>query len=243
MSLEGRIALVTGAAQGIGQAVAGQLAAAGASLALLDVDGEQVTASASVLGIEAAWTCDVRDGEAISAVVAQINADLGPVDILVNNAGIWRHTPVLEVDASQWDEIFAVNVKGILFGAQAVAPGMRQQRAGKIVNIASVAGFGGSGDWSAYCASKAAAISLTLALATELQDQNVQVNAVCPGATQTPMLEFIEACEPGANFDWVHSPEEVAGEVLKLVDPFDQKTTGRVVAMKPPGAVLGIPTG
>ena len=239
MSLKGRIALVTGAAQGIGQAVAGQLAAAGASLALLDVDGEEVAASASALGIEAAWTCDVRDGEAIRAVVAQI----GTIDILVNNAGIWRHTPVLEVDASQWDEVFAVNVKGILFGAQAVAPDMRQRRAGKIVNIASVAGFGGSGDWSAYCASKAAAISLTLALATELQDQNVQVNAVCPGATQTPMLEFIEACEPGANFDWVHSPEEVAGEVLKLVDPFDQETTGRVVAMKPPGAVLGIPTG
>lgn len=240
MSLRGRTALITGAARGIGRAIAGRLATAGASLALVDVDGEGAAAAAAELGAVTAWSCDVRDLEAVEGVASQVGAELGSIDILINNAGIWRHTPVLEVDEAQWDEVFEVNVKGLLFCCQAVAEGMIQRQAGKIVNIASVAGFGGSDSWSAYCASKSAAISLTLGLAEALKEDNVQVHAICPGATRTALLERIQQAQPGSRFDWVHDPEEVAEEVIKLLVPFDQTATGRVVAMKPAGEVLGI---
>ena len=240
MSVQGRVALVSGAAQGIGRAIAVRLAAAGAFVALLDRDGEGVEAAAAELKGATAWVCDVRDSQEVRATVKRIFRACGPIDLLINNAGIWRHTPVLQVDEARWDEVFAVNVKGILFCSQAVAGGMVWRGAGKIVNIASVAGFGGSADWSAYCASKAAAISLSLGLARELEEQNVQVNVICPGATQTALLESIRREEPGAGFDWVHEPREVAREVIKLVVPFDQAVTGRVVAMKPAGEVLGI---
>ena len=239
--LNGRTAAVTGAGQGIGWAVAQRLASEGASLALLDLVGERAADAADRLGPAMAWACDVRDHRNINKVIKQVQAAMGPIDILVNCAGIWRHTPVLEVEEPQWDEVFATNVKGILFCSQAVASGMTRRMSGKIVNIASVAGFVGTSDWSAYCASKAAAISLTLAFANELRHHNVHVNAVCPGATDTPMTEYIAQTEKGSVFDRVHNPAEVAEEVLKLVAPFDQTTTGRVVAMKPLDSVLGLP--
>lgn len=241
MELSGRIALVTGAAQGIGWAVARKLSEAGATLALLDLDGDGVRRAEAMLSSAHAYPCDVSDPEQVGDAMDQIQESLGPIEILVNNAGIWRHTPVLETTEMEWDEVFAVNVKGILFCAQTVAPGMIERRCGKIVNIASVAGFGGNPDWSAYCASKAAAISLTLALAEELAKHNVQVNTVCPGATQTALLESIYQTESGWRTDWVHQPEEVAEEVLDLLVPFAQNTTGQVVAMKPADKILGIP--
>lgn len=240
MRLEGRIAVVTGAAQGMGWAIAHRLAEEGAMVALLDRDGDRAAAAAAQLRSASAWSCDVQHRAQVQAVVGQIQTALGPVDLLINNAGIWRHTPVLEVDESVWDDVFSVNVKGILFCSQAAAPGMIQRQSGKIINIASTAGFGGSADWSAYCASKAAAISLTLGLAEALGPQHVQVNAICPGATRTPMLDYIQRTEPGSRFDEVHRPEEVAEEVMKLVVPFDQATHGCIIAMKPAGSVLGI---
>jgi len=241
MELQGRVAVVTGAARGIGWAVARRLAEEGASVAILDRDDGLATAAAARLSSGAAWACDVRDRAQVSAVIGQVEATFGPIDILVNSAGIWRHTPVLEVAESAWDDVFAVNVKGILFCCQCVAPGMIRRRSGKIVNIASVAGFGGSSDWSAYCASKAAAISLTLGIADALASHHVQVHAVCPGATETPMLDYIRQEEPGSTFDWVHRPEDVAEEVANLVIPFDQTAGGRVISMKPAGSVLGLP--
>ena len=241
MELEGRVAAVTGAAQGIGRAVASRMTGEGAVVALLDRDWELAAKVAEEIGNARAWECDVSCREQVMAVFADIESALGPVDVLVNNAGIWRHTPVREVEDEGWDEVFAVNVKGILWCCQAVAAGMSRRCAGKIVNIASGAGFGGSDDWSAYCASKAAAISLTLAWANALGEEGIQVNVVCPGATETDLLEQIRREEPGSIFDWIHSPEEVAEEVAKLVCPFAQTTSGRVVSMKPAAEVLGMP--
>lgn len=243
MRLQNRVAAVTGAAQGIGRAIAERLAAEGAILALLDRDGPLLAELAASLPQARAWSCDVRCRDQVFATFAQIAASSGPVEILINNAGIWRHTPVQEVEEATWDEVFEVNVKGTLWCSQAAFPEMRRRRAGKIVNIASVAGFGGSADWSAYCASKAAVLSLTLAWAEISATANVQVNAVCPGATQTPLLEQIYSTEPGSRFEQVHQPEEVAREVLKLICPFEQTTTAQVVAMKPIGTSLGLPVG
>ena len=196
MDLKDRLAVITGAGRGIGQATAYALATHGATVALLDQDGETAQRAAAPLPAATAWTCDVADRQQVAQTFHRIADALGPIHILVNNAGIWRPTPVLEAAEADWDRVFAVNVKGMLFCSQAVALGMVARREGKIVNIASVAGFGGSANWSAYCAAKAAAISLTLALADALDLHDIQVNAVCPGATRTALLEAIEHAEP-----------------------------------------------
>ncbi len=238
-ALEGKRALVTGGASGIGSAVVTRLAREGASVAVLDSSEVAVDPLSSDLGVSG-WTCDVSNAKAVNSTIERIQDAQGSIDILVNNAGIWCHTPVLDVPEEQWDQVFAVNVKGILFCCQAVAPLMRARASGKIVNVASMAGLGGSANWSAYCASKAAAIALTLALAEELRVSGVQVNAVCPGATQTSLLEYIKAEEPGSEFEWVHTAEEVADAVAALILPFDQTTTASVVAMKPVSSVFGL---
>ena len=233
--------MVTGAARGIGAAVARRLAAAGAVTALVDRDLPEAQHMAAAVG-GAAFGCDVSRARQVHAVFRDVARALGPVAVLVNSAGIWRHTPVLEVAQRDWDAVFATNVKGILHCARAAAAQMVPLRSGKIVNVASVAGFGGSAAWSAYCASKAAAISLTLALAEALGASGVQVHAVCPGATRTDMLRAIEAAEPESRFDWVHDPAEVAEHVFGLLVPWEQAGAGRVLTTKPVGMALGLPT-
>ena len=240
--LQGRVAMVTGAAQGIGRAVAQRLAGEGMQVAIVDANAVGAREAASPLKYGSAWPCDVKDRAAVRRVAGQVQAQIGPVEVLVNCAGIWRYTPVMKVDEPEWDEVFAVNLKGVLFCSQEVGRSMAARRSGKIVNIASVAGFGGNSAWSAYCASKAAAISLTLVLADALEGDNVQVNAVCPGGTDTPMSQHIARTEGQQSSDTMHRPEEVAEEVFRLVSPFDQTTTGVVVAMKPQASVLGVPT-
>ena len=118
-SLAGRVAIVTGAAQGIGLATARRLCGAGATIAMLDVDGEGVKRAVVWLGLAAARACDVRNRGQVGEGVRQLEDAMGQIDILVNCAGIWRHTPVLQVDERLWDEVLAVNTKGILFCSQA----------------------------------------------------------------------------------------------------------------------------
>lgn len=236
MNLEGRTAMVTGGAAGIGLAVARALAAEGAAVALLDQDGDGARTRASEIksygGVEALGVdADVRCPEEIRAAVDRTERELGPVDILVNNTGIWRRTPILSVEESLWDDIFAVNVKGVLHCSQTVGARMVQRRRGKIVVIASMAAFGGGNEWGAYCASKAAAVSLTQTLADELGPFGVHVNAVCPGATDTELARQIIREQPGTTFEY-HQPEDVAAEVLDLVIPFSQTRTGQIVRMK-----------
>ncbi len=240
-SLEGRVAVVTGAAQGIGYAVATHLTAAGAICELLDADTEAVRTAAAGLANASAWVCDVTNRQQVRDTIAAVETERGAIDILVNNAGIWRHTPVLEVNEADWDWIHAVNVKGMLFCSQAVAPDMSDRGRGKIVNIASLAGFTGSNAWSAYSASKAAAISLTLALASSLGSHGVHVNAVCPGAVETALTDQIRRAEPASTFEHALPPSEVAEVVFGLVAPFEQTTGGQVVPIGAPSSVLGIP--
>lgn len=237
MSLEGKIALVTGAAQGIGEVIARSLAKDSATTVLFDINSKKVFETAAKIEAETGHqsigvAVDIRNKQADDDAVKRIEDLVGAIDILVNNAGIWRKGFLLETSEKDWDDVLAVNVKGLLFCSQAVAPAMINRRYGKIVNIASVAAFSTGGDWGAYCASKALAVWMTQSLANDLQEYDVQVNAVCPGATDTPMLKLIEQTSPGEVFYNVHTPEDVAAEVLRLVDPFSQKTTGTIVRMK-----------
>jgi len=186
-------ALVTGAAQGLGRAIARALHAAGHAVAVTDIDGDRAAAVAGELGDRAAaWTLDVRDRAAWEATAATAEERLGSVDVLVNNAGLTVARPVLEIEEDEWDEVLAVNLKGVLLGCQVLAPRMRGRRAGRIVNLASLAGQqGGLVAGAHYAASKAGIIVLTKILAKELAGDGVTVNAVAPAAIDGPQMAAI----------------------------------------------------
>ncbi|MCZ6678024.1 MAG: SDR family NAD(P)-dependent oxidoreductase [Candidatus Poribacteria bacterium] len=234
MELNGRVALVTGAARGIGKATALALAEAGADVVLLDVDAATAEATAAEIQERTerqtlAVRADVTVKTQVEAGIADTLHTFGRIDVLVNNAGVWRYGLLSDVSEDEWDRVFAVNLKGVLFGTQAVAPTMKQQRAGKIVNIASAAGLGPSPEWSAYCISKAAVITLTQVAAEEFAPFHVQVNVICPGAVDTDLTKGIIE-QTGAQFPHAIPPERVAAAVLKCVCPFEQTTTGAIVS-------------
>jgi len=232
VSLHGHVALVTGGGRGLGRAIVEALSAAGAAAAVLDIDAGAAEAAAAAAracgGRACAVAADVTNKEQVSAAVERATSDLGAIDILVNNAGIWRHNLLRDVSEEEWDRVMAVNVKGPLLCAQAVAPSMLARGAGKIVHIASIAGIGPGVGWAAYQTSKAALIMLGRIQAEEFRERNIQVNVVCPGALRTTMLETIMFVEGG---DYPHAldPAAIARVVLDLIDPFEQSTTGAVV--------------
>jgi meso-butanediol dehydrogenase / (S,S)-butanediol dehydrogenase / diacetyl reductase len=198
-----KVAIVTGAGHGIGRAIAVALAEAGCDVAVSDLgrDGDGVTpyllGSDADLALTAGAVCklgrksnaipaDVTDATQVAALMAEVERTFGGLDILVANAGIIAAAPVAEMSEAAWDRIFAVNVKGVFLCCQAAIPRLARN-GGRIVNVASVAGKTGRGGLAAYCASKAAVISLTQSLAEELGPMNVAVNALCPGYIQTAM--------------------------------------------------------
>ena len=233
MELQDRVAVVTGAARGIGRATAEALAAAGAEVLLLDKDEAAAAGAAAEIGAAAGRralpvACDVTAKDRVEAAFAEVLDACGRIDILVNNAGVWGHGRLSDVPEAEWDRIFAVNLKGVLFCTQTASPVMQRQRRGKIVTIASAAGLGPSSDWSAYCISKAAVIMLTQVAAGELEPFGVQANVLCPGATITDLTRDITA-QTGSEFPHAVPPSRVAAAVLRLVVPFEQTTTGAIV--------------
>ena len=191
--LENKIALVTGAARGIGQAIALQLAADGADLALCDVKAEwleDTIAKVKALGRRAeGYSMDVANGAAVGEAVAKILADFGRIDVLVNNAGITRDTLLMRMSEEDWDAVLDINLKGAFLVTKAVVKPMMKQRSGAIVNIASVVGIMGNPGQANYTASKAGLIALTKTTAKELGSRNVRVNAVAPGFIRTAMTD------------------------------------------------------
>ncbi len=234
-----RTALVTGAGRGIGAAIAGALATQGARVALADVDSAAAQATAEALvaaGHEAmAIRLDVTDRCAVWAAVAAVRERWGAIDILVNNAGICPLRPFEEIDEAEWDRVLAVNLKGAFLCAQAVAPGMRERRYGRIVNLASVAGkMGGLMVGAHYAASKGGLIALTLSLARTYAPYGITVNAVAPGTASTEMThgwsaETLDGLRRSIPLGRLAQPDDVAAAVVFLAGEAAGYITGEVL--------------
>jgi 3-oxoacyl-[acyl-carrier protein] reductase len=191
MALTNKTALVTGASGGLGQAIAARLAADGANVALIGQSVERLQQAADQVkaaGRKAqAYTCDVSKGDAVQATVAQVVKDFGGLDILVNNAGITRDGLVMRMSEADWDQVMAVNLKSVFLFTKAASKIMMKNRAGAIVNIASIIGLIGNAGQGNYSASKAGIMAFTKSVARELASRNVRVNAIAPGFIDTKM--------------------------------------------------------
>lgn len=196
MKLDGRIAIVTGGSQGIGEAIAYRLAAEGANVAVV-ASSSLDKAAAVVAKLQGgadrhmAAVCDVRDSGAVKTLVGDVVKRFGKADILMNAAGVFYTTPAGATSDEDLDRMVDINLKGTWNSISAVAPGMKAQKSGRIVNISSVAGVMGIGTYALYCATKAGIIMMTRALANELAPFGIGVNCVAPGNTATPMNEDI----------------------------------------------------
>jgi D-sorbitol dehydrogenase (acceptor) len=195
MKLEGKVAVVTGGARGIGAAICRRYADEGARVVVADILEREAGALAEQIGRGAlGLPLDVTERASIDAMVKRVVAAAGGIDVLVNNAAIFDMAPLLEITEASFDKQFAVNVKGLLFTLQAVAAQMvRQGRGGKIVNFASQAGRRGEALVAVYCATKAAVISLTQSAGLALIGHRINVNGIAPGVIDTPMWDHVDA--------------------------------------------------
>jgi NAD(P)-dependent dehydrogenase (short-subunit alcohol dehydrogenase family) len=245
-SLSGRHALVTGAGSGIGAAVARTLSAAGAKVTLAGRRRDRLDAGRAMLsGESAVAVMDVGDAEAVGAGVRAAAAALGPIDILVNNAGHAPSAPFLKTSLAVWNSTIAVDLTGVFLVTQAVLPGMLERRSGRVISVASTAGLVGYPYVTAYCAAKHGVIGFTRALALEVARKGVTVNAVCPGFTETPLLDEavanimrttgmdetaararLAAGNPQGRFV---TPAEVADAVLWLASPGASAINGQAI--------------
>ncbi len=189
--LNGRLAMVTGAATGLGQAIAVRLAKAGARVAISDRPGVSLDDTSAMVAVHGSapftFGLDVRDPDQIKAGMAAAEAEAGAIDILVNNAGINRPTPGLEVDQANWDDHFSTNVRGGFFCAQAVAPGMIERHFGRVIFISSQSGLIGIPGQPVYCSTKGAVINLVRTLGVEWAKHGVTVNSVAPTFVETDL--------------------------------------------------------
>ncbi len=241
--LRGKVAIVTGAAQGIGRAIAMRLAAEGASVAIADIQDEAAEKTAAEIratGAKAiAVKLDVTSLESALAAADIAERDLGPIDILVNNAGWDKIEPFLASEPATWDKVIAINFRGVLNCCKAVVPRMMARSAGKVVSISSDAGRVGSTGEAVYAGCKAAIIGFSKTLAREVARSQINVNVVCPGPTDTQLLRdamagrenLIDSMVRGVPFRRLGKPEDIAGAVAFLVSSDADFATGQVLSV------------
>ena len=235
MEFQGKTVIVTGAAVGLGKAVAIQMAAKGANVVLVDRNEETLeNAKAQIPQQEQIMTyaCDVTDAEGAVACVAAARERFGTVDILVNNAGIWRcWGSFLDTSLEDWHQFMNVNVMGMVHFTKAALPGMLEQGWGRIVNVASVAGVYGNANMVHYSATKGAVISMTKALAKEVADKGVTVNSISPGMVNSSKDPNIDATQPnGASYiGRTGSARENADLICFLASEQAGMLTGQVI--------------
>lgn len=238
--LEGKTALITGAARGIGRAIAEKFAAAGSDLVLCDVKEEWLADTAEAVADKGrkavCLAVDVSKAVEVQTAVDAALKTLGKIDVLVNNAGITRDGFLIRMSEADWDAVLAVNLKGAFLFTKAVAKHMMKQRSGVVVNLASIIGMIGNAGQCNYAASKAGVIAFTKSAARELASRHIRVNAVAPGYIQTKMTEtlpedmqkkMLEAI-PLARFG---VPDDVANVVLFLASDASAYMTGQVLGV------------
>jgi 3-oxoacyl-[acyl-carrier protein] reductase len=248
MHLEGRVALVTGASQGIGHACAKALAKDGATLAVAARNQQkldELVAEITTAGGKAvAFAMDVTDEEQVKSQIKQAIAQLGKIDILINNAGITRDQLVMRMKRADWDAVLTTNLTSAYLCTQQVIPSMLKQRWGRIINITSVFGQMGQAGQANYAASKAGLIGLTMAIARELASRNITCNAVAPGFIETAMTatlteEFKQSAVKQIPLGRVGTPEEVAAAVSFLASEEAGYITGQVLGING-GLLMGL---
>ena len=239
MNLKGKVALVTGASRGIGQAAAIELAKAGADI-IVNFIGNEAVAQETVEAIEALGRkaikikANVGDADDVQAMVDEAHATFGHIDILVNNAGITRDGLLIRMKDSDWDEVLNINLKGVYLVTKAVAKLMVKQRAGRIINMTSVSGVTGNVGQANYAAAKAGVIGFTKTCAKELAARGITVNAVAPGFIETAMTDVLpekikEGIAATVPFGRMGQPEEIASVVTFLASDFASYITGQVL--------------
>jgi NAD(P)-dependent dehydrogenase (short-subunit alcohol dehydrogenase family) len=245
-SLQSRVALITGAASGIGRATALLFAREGASVVAVDLDetrGKQVVGEISAGGGRAKFMqADVSRADDCQQVIERAVAEFGRIDILFNNAGIIRRATVIDLSEEDWDRVVDVNVKSIFLMSRLVVPIMARVGGGSIINTASGWGLAGGAKAAAYCASKGAVVLMTKAMAVDHGPQNIRVNCICPGDTDTGMLrnEARQLGEEERQFlaesarrplGRIGAPEEIAKAVLYLAGDSSSFVTGTAVVV------------
>lgn len=242
-SLDGRVALVTGASRGIGRGLAEALAAAGADVALSSRSADELEANACAIAERTgrraiALPADLTETSAIEATVAAVAERLGRLDILVNNAGVNIRCPSLEYTEADWDEVMGINIRSAFFVAQASARAMLRTGGGSIINTASMLTFMGRGTVPAYAASKGGIGQLTKSLAVEWGESGIRVNAIAPGFISTEMTMPLRADQEFS--DWVLSrtpmerwgePGDLAGAAIFLASDASAFVTGHILAV------------
>ncbi|HLM28610.1 MAG TPA: glucose 1-dehydrogenase [Acidimicrobiales bacterium] len=242
--LQGQVAVVTGAGRGIGAAIADALAAAGADVAVWDLDPRSARDAADALarahavramGLEV----DVSDTGAVDAATQAVEEGLSVIDILVNNAGVDAIGPFLDSDESSWDRIIAVNLKGTIACCHRILRGMVDRGRGRVVNIGSDAGKVGSSGEAVYSATKGGVIALTKTLAREVASTGITVNCVCPGPTQTVLLDQLATASPKVHdalaraipLRRIAQPSEIAPAVVFLASDAGGYITGQAISV------------
>ncbi|MAS33772.1 MAG: hypothetical protein CL610_07185 [Anaerolineaceae bacterium] len=246
--LDHQVAIVTGAGQGLGRAVALEFAAEGASVALLERNPETVEAVQQEIvnsgGEAKAFSLDITDYERYAAVIDSIIEWKGKIDVLVNNAAIALYGTILNDSLENWRKQIAVNLEAVYMGSKLVAPHMVKRNYGRIISVASIQGFASSGDAGAYNAAKGGIIAYTKSMAVELGQYNILVNAVAPGFMRTPM-SFVDGVDETTTPEFIEwyvekgkvplrrtgLPEDVSGAVVFLASDYCRYMTGQLLVV------------